>query len=152
MNTNVIVNFHNMHVLQISDFIGWVPDVLRLLAVSRSGLTSNEILDILVTMGYQENVKVTQFDWLMFMLCIGENLTQSPSGILNFSHQHIREVVEYVLLRKFIVLLIPSNNLLTQGFFNLYIIGTGKWTHSQSNVIAIFPHFGKIFSHCQTSF
>ncbi|KAL4226385.1 hypothetical protein ACF0H5_014369 [Mactra antiquata] len=81
------------------DFIGWVPDVLRLLAVSRSGLSSSEILNILVTMGYQENVKVTLFDWLMFLLCIGDNIIQSPKGILNFSHQHMREIVEYVLLR-----------------------------------------------------
>lgn len=74
--------------------------MLRLLAVSRSGLTANEILDILVAMGYQENVKVTQFDWLMFQLCMGDNITQSPYGMLNFSHQHMREIVEYVLLRK----------------------------------------------------
>ncbi|XP_053377944.1 uncharacterized protein LOC123530292 isoform X2 [Mercenaria mercenaria] len=82
-----------------ADFIGWVPDVLRLLAVSRSGLTANEILDTLVSMGYRENVKVTQFDWLMFQLCMGDNITQSTYGMLNFSHQHMREIVEYVLLR-----------------------------------------------------
>ncbi|WAR26485.1 TTC41-like protein, partial [Mya arenaria] len=82
-----------------ADYIGWVPDVLRLLAVSRSGLTANEILDVLVAMGYQENVKVTQFDWLVFLKCIGENITESPYGVFNFAHQHMREVVEYVLLR-----------------------------------------------------
>lgn len=75
--------------------------MLRLLAVSRSGLTANEILDILEAIGYQENVKVTPFDWAMFLQCIGENLTESPYGVFNFSHQHMREVVEYVLLRKF---------------------------------------------------
>lgn len=84
----------------ISEFIGWVPDVLRLLAVSRSGLTAKEILDVLVAIGYQENVMVTQFDWLMFLRCVGDNLTESPNGVYNFSHQHMREVVEYVLLRK----------------------------------------------------
>jgi len=83
-----------------SDFIGWVPDVLRLLAVSRSGLTANEILDILVAIGYQENVKVTQFDWLMFLRCLGANVTESPYGVFNFAHQHMREVVEYILLSK----------------------------------------------------
>lgn len=82
-----------------ADYIGWVPDVLRLLAVSRSGLTADEILDILVAIGYQENVKVTQFDWLMFQLCMGDNVTQDPFGMFKFSHQHIREIVEYVLLR-----------------------------------------------------
>ena len=80
-----------------------MPDVLRLLAVSRSGLTANEILDTLVAMGYQENVKVTQFDWLVFLKCIGSNLTESPYGVFNFAHQHLREIVEYVLLRKYIM-------------------------------------------------
>ena len=82
------------------DFTGWVPDVLRLLAVSRSGLTANELLEILERIGYQENVKVTQFDWLILRQCLAGNLTENSNGLFNFSHQQLREVVEYVLLRK----------------------------------------------------
>ena len=85
---------------QFSDFTGWVPDILRLLAVSRAGLTTNEILDILQNIGYQENVRVTQFDWLIFRKCLGQNLMEDSNGYFNFSHQHMREVVEYILLRE----------------------------------------------------
>ena len=77
-----------------------MPDVLRLLAVSRSGLTANELLEILERIGYQENVKVTQFDWLILRQCLAGNLTENSNGLFNFSHQQLREVVEYVLLRK----------------------------------------------------
>ena len=77
--------------------------MLRLLAVSRSGLTVSEMLEILEGMGYQENVKVTMFDWLMFRLALAENVTESPYGVVNFSHQHLKEVVEYILLRKYLI-------------------------------------------------
>lgn len=86
----------------LSDFTGWVPDVLRLIAVSRAGLTANELLEILERIGYQENVRVTQFDWLLFRNCLGEHLTETSNGVFNFSHQQLREVVEYILLRKWL--------------------------------------------------
>ena len=69
--------------------------------MSRAGLTTNEILEILERIGYQENVKVTQFDWLIFRKCLGQNLMEDSNGYFNFSHQHMREVVEYILLREF---------------------------------------------------
>ena len=75
--------------------------MLRLLAVSRSGLTATELLEILELIGYRENVKVTQFDWLVLRRCLGDHVTESSTGMLNFSHQQLREVVEYVLLRKY---------------------------------------------------
>ncbi|KAK3585946.1 hypothetical protein CHS0354_038488 [Potamilus streckersoni] len=81
------------------EYTGWIPDILRLLAVSRSGLTQCEILDILYQIGYQENVTVGMYDWLLFQQCAGSCLYEKPNGLLSFSHQHLREIVEYELLR-----------------------------------------------------
>ncbi|KAL3853010.1 hypothetical protein ACJMK2_016596 [Sinanodonta woodiana] len=81
------------------EYMGWIPDILRLLAVSRSGLTQREILDVLYQIGYQENVTVSMFDWLLFLQCAGSCLYEKPNGLINFSHQHMREIVEYELLR-----------------------------------------------------
>ena len=97
-----------------------MPDVLRLLAVSRSGLTANELLEILEKIGYRENVKVTQFDWLVLKMCLGEHLTESSAGMFNFSHQQLREVVEYVLLRESMLCELDKN--FSRHFFQIFFL------------------------------
>lgn len=77
---------------------GWVPDTLRLFAVCRSGLTVEEVFAILKTLGYRNTREVKSYDWLQFMNCIGNFLHEKSNGLLDFSHQHLKEIVEYVLL------------------------------------------------------
>ncbi|OPL20771.1 hypothetical protein AM593_10206, partial [Mytilus galloprovincialis] len=78
---------------------GWIPDTLRLFAVCRGGLTVEEVLTILQTLGYCNTREVKSYDWLQFRNCIGNFLLEKANGLLDFSHQHLKEIVEYVLLR-----------------------------------------------------
>ncbi|VDI72723.1 Hypothetical predicted protein [Mytilus galloprovincialis] len=77
---------------------GWIPDTLRLFAVCRGGLTVEEVLTILQTLGYCNTREVKSYDWLQFRNCIGNFLLEKANGLLDFSHQHLKEIVEYVLL------------------------------------------------------
>ncbi|ESO83634.1 hypothetical protein LOTGIDRAFT_169106 [Lottia gigantea] len=78
---------------------GWVPDVLRLLVLSRDGLTQSDILSLLHQLGYRRNKQVTQFDWMFLQQCLSNNLREDSNGLIKFSHQHLTEVAEYTLFK-----------------------------------------------------
>ncbi|KAJ8301148.1 hypothetical protein KUTeg_020135 [Tegillarca granosa] len=80
------------------EFEGWVPDVLRLLAVARTGLTQTDLFGLLEQLGYTGRKVLTSFKWLQFKSCIGNLIYEKPDGLIQFSHHHIRETVEYILL------------------------------------------------------
>nr|XP_006820707.1 PREDICTED: uncharacterized protein LOC100366770 [Saccoglossus kowalevskii] len=64
---------------------GWVADALRLIAVSRNGLTEKEILDILEIIGYSGPAAVTSFDWALFRSAALDSLMERPGGIVGKS-------------------------------------------------------------------
>lgn len=80
---------------------GWIPDTLRLLAVSRTGLSQGDIFTLLRGLGYRNSKEVRNFQWLQFCTCFRDWVYELPSGQIQFSHQHLKEIVEYVLLRKY---------------------------------------------------
>ncbi len=75
-----------------------MADALRLIAVSRNGLSQSEILGILEQLGYHGNSRVTSFDWALFRSAALDALFERPGGLLTFFHQHFKEAVEYTLL------------------------------------------------------
>lgn len=77
---------------------GWIPDTLRLLAVSRTGLSQGDIFTLLRGLGYRNTKEVRNFQWLQFCTCFKDWVYELPSGQIQFSHQHLKEIVEYVLL------------------------------------------------------
>nr|XP_022299795.1 uncharacterized protein LOC111108304 isoform X3 [Crassostrea virginica] len=77
---------------------GWIPDTLRLLAVSRTGLSQSDLFTLLRGLGYRNSKEVRNFQWLQFCTCFKEWVYELPSGQIQFSHQHLKEIVEYVLL------------------------------------------------------
>jgi len=91
---------HLINVLSLSEMEGWVPDILRLLAVSKTGLTSDEIFHMLGMLGYTGSHTVKNFDWLQFQICLGNMVYEGAEGHIKYSHQHMQDIVEYVLLRK----------------------------------------------------
>lgn len=85
----------------MTELEGWIPDTLRLLAVSRTGLSQGDIFTLLRGLGYRNSKEVRNFQWLQFCTCFRDWVYELPSGQIQFSHQHLKEIVEYVLLRKY---------------------------------------------------
>ena len=81
-----------------SELTGWVADALRLIAVSRNGISQTEILELLTQLGYRGNSQVNSFDWALFRSAALDGLFERPGGLLNFFHQHFKEAAEYTLL------------------------------------------------------
>lgn len=77
---------------------GWVADVLRLLVLSREGLSESEALGALQVMGYMKNYEVTKAHWEMFRLIAEHALIEMPSGLITFPHQSACGAVEIALL------------------------------------------------------
>ena len=77
---------------------GWVADVLRLLVLSREGLSEKEALGALQVMGYMKNYEVTNAHWEMFRLIAEQALIEMPSGLITFPNQSARGAVEIALL------------------------------------------------------
>ena len=77
---------------------GWVADALRLIAVSRHGLSMQEILSILPRLGYKGETEVTPIDWAVFRCAAIDSLFERPGGLLTFFHKHFKEAVEHTLL------------------------------------------------------
>lgn len=75
-----------------------MADALRLIAVSRNGLSQDEILELLDDLGYQDDSQVTSFDWALFRSAALDGLFERPGGLLGFFHQHFKEAAEYTLL------------------------------------------------------
>ena len=81
---------------------GWVADVLRLLVVSRHGLSVAELLAMLEQLGYHGDTRVTHTDVMMLLdVMHGLLLYESADGLLVFSHQHLKESVQHTLLSKY---------------------------------------------------
>ncbi|RUS76281.1 hypothetical protein EGW08_015953 [Elysia chlorotica] len=81
------------------DFSGWVTDSLCLIAVSRNGLTANQILSILEVMGYEKELKVASYDWLQFRMSAGATLREMEDGRLVFGHRYLQEIAEYLFFK-----------------------------------------------------
>lgn len=77
---------------------GWVADALRLLSVSRNGMTENEMLGALGTMGYANNFVISSAYWSMLRIVAQNAFLEMPSGVLTFSHDVIRSAVDLALL------------------------------------------------------
>ena len=86
----------------IIEIEGWVADALRLLAVSREGLTQADILALLCQMGYTKEAEVTAFDWALFRQAALDMLFERPGGLVVFFHHHFKEAVEHVLLSEYL--------------------------------------------------
>ena len=82
----------------MTDLNGWVADALRLIAVSRHGLTQSEILDMLKQRGYDGEMEVTSLHWALFRSAAYDSLFERPGGLIGFFHQHFKEAVEFTLL------------------------------------------------------
>ncbi|KAK7485121.1 hypothetical protein BaRGS_00023661 [Batillaria attramentaria] len=81
------------------DYTGWVADTLCLLAVSRGGLRQDELLQILEALGYAGPLQVTVLHWVQFRQRAGALLWETADGRIRFSHQHLQDITEYILLR-----------------------------------------------------
>ncbi|XP_067684110.1 tetratricopeptide repeat protein 41-like [Haliotis asinina] len=81
------------------EYVGWVCDALCLLALSRNGLSQIELMQLLRNIGYVGSLEVSHYDWLQFRSCLGSSVYDRPDGLIVFSHQHLKEIVEYVVLR-----------------------------------------------------
>ncbi len=82
----------------LSGLCGWVADALRLIAVSRCGLSQQEILECLEQLGYHGDSHVTSFDWALFRSAALDALFERPGCLLAFFHHHFKEAVEHTLL------------------------------------------------------
>ena len=74
---------------------GWLADGLRLLAVSRYGLTDVEVLSALKLQGYS---LLSSLDWAAFRSAAGDALFEGQGGIVCFSHQQLRAAIYSRLL------------------------------------------------------
>ncbi|XP_072407952.1 tetratricopeptide repeat protein 41-like isoform X3 [Chiloscyllium punctatum] len=82
----------------ISGMKGWVVDILCLLSVSRYGLNEEDIQQLLKDLGYKDTNEISSFDWALFRTATMAWIQERPDGLLNFTHQSIRDAVEYLLL------------------------------------------------------
>ncbi|MGH0115674.1 UNVERIFIED_CONTAM: hypothetical protein FKN15_037997 [Acipenser sinensis] len=78
---------------------GWVSDTLCLICLSRCGLREQEVLKLLGSLGYSGDLEVSIFDWAVFRSATREWIKERPDGLLNFTHQSLRQAVEHQLLR-----------------------------------------------------
>ncbi|XP_038637119.1 tetratricopeptide repeat protein 41 isoform X2 [Scyliorhinus canicula] len=82
----------------ISGMKGWIVDILCLLSISRCGLNEKDIHQLLKYLGYEGTNEVSNFDWAVFRTASMEWIQERPDGLLNFTHQTIRDAVEFLLL------------------------------------------------------
>ncbi|XP_048463593.1 tetratricopeptide repeat protein 41 isoform X2 [Rhincodon typus] len=82
----------------ISGMKGWVVDILCLLGVSRYGINEKDIQQLLKYLGYKDTNEISSFDWAVFRTATMAWIQERPDGLLNFTHQSIRDAVEYLLL------------------------------------------------------
>ena len=99
-NWQIKTNFLSFFPSLTTELTGWVADALRLIAVSRHGLSTAEILKILPRLGYHGDAEVTQIDWAVFRCAALDSLFERPGGLLTFFHKHFKEAVEHTLLGK----------------------------------------------------
>ncbi|XP_062515813.1 tetratricopeptide repeat protein 41-like [Corticium candelabrum] len=71
----------------------WVADLLRLIAVSRHGLSEQEILTVLVRRGYDNKHEVTSAMLALLRSAVMDALFEKPGGMLTFFHSHLQEAV-----------------------------------------------------------
>ena len=95
-----------MNFIIILEYTGWVADALRLIAVSKSGLSQFEILDILRHLGYTGDQEVHVFDWALFRSAAQDALHERPGGLYSFFHQHFKDAVQYTLLGESLIILV----------------------------------------------
>ncbi len=81
----------------VSELTGWVADALRLIAVSRQGLSQSEVLALLSRLGYHGSNQVTSLQWAMFQTAAMDSLVERPGGLIVFFHQHFKEAVQHTL-------------------------------------------------------
>ncbi|XP_041350097.1 uncharacterized protein LOC121369221 [Gigantopelta aegis] len=91
----------DVHDNEFEGFSGWIPDALCLILLSRNGLTEKEVLTLLRSLGYTGSLEVSQFDWFQFRIGIGSALYEKADGLICFSHHHIKEIVQFILLKCF---------------------------------------------------
>lgn len=95
-----------MYIVNITVICGWVPDTLRLIACSRNGLSPNEILGILLYgMGYMGRRTVTLYDWYLFYTAAKCVFYEKPNGLITINHEHFTELIDFLLLGKFMSIL-----------------------------------------------
>ena len=96
---------------------GWVADALKLLSVSRNGLTVEEILGSLKIMGYVGNHEVATAHWTVFSLVSQNVLITTSLSLLRFFHHSFRTAVENALLRS---LTAPSQERIISPYKDLW--------------------------------
>ena len=81
---------------------GWVADSLRLLVLSRCGLSIEDLHAALPTLGYHgsDGVSKLQVTSLVDVL-LGCVLRYNERGLLVFTHQHLRDCIEHALISEF---------------------------------------------------
>ena len=78
---------------------GWVSDVLVLIAVSKNGLTVEELLESLKILGYVGLFEVLSSDIHMLFAASLQHVIQYRHGLYRLSHSSLQETVEHVLLK-----------------------------------------------------
>ena len=77
---------------------GWIPDALRLVAVSRDGLASDELTSIFRAFGYSQKHAISPAAWALFKSAARCALYVRTDGVLTFQHTSAREAVDALLL------------------------------------------------------
>lgn len=85
----------------VPDYTGWVADALCLLALSLGGLQQEELLELLGDLEYVGAQRVDLLHWLQFYMHAGALLWVTVDGRIRFTHQHIQDLTQFILLSKF---------------------------------------------------
>ncbi|KAM3924793.1 tetratricopeptide repeat protein 41-like [Leptodactylus fuscus] len=76
---------------------GWVVDALCLLTTSRCGLHEDDLLQLLKTLGYENQHEVTPLHWAAFRLATSKWIWEKPDGLLQIRHQSFRDAIVHLL-------------------------------------------------------
>ena len=80
---------------------GWVSDVLRLLVLSKLGLTIEDLLTALPTLGYHGNRGVSKLQMTSLIdILLNCLLRYNERGLLTFTHQHLKDSITHALISK----------------------------------------------------
>ena len=115
---------------------GWIPDALRLISVSRSGLSSDELARILRAFGYCREHAISPGAWRLFASAARHAVYVGADGLLNFQHSSMREAVDFLLLNG---LTSPSHTRHVTAVENSWEVQKFQYHSVLANSFAAFP-------------
>ncbi|XP_075246975.1 tetratricopeptide repeat protein 41-like [Convolutriloba macropyga] len=105
----------------------WIIDILRLLCVSRNGLSQEDLIQCLKSLGYRgDSHSVGTFDFMQFRACSQQAVLCRRNGLLYIKHTLVKETVFYFFLNGVCPEMtnVSVNSLSSQR-------GAGKWVSSR---------------------